>query len=57
MSVPVQAPTVRDSHQHNTPTIDNAPPTRSKVTGGLAALAYARMLRPAAAHRGRTRPF
>jgi mercuric ion transport protein len=28
-------------HDHATPTVDNAPPTRSKVSAGLAALACA----------------
>ena len=41
MSVPFQTPTIRDSRQHNAATIDSAPPTRSKVTGGLAVLACA----------------
>jgi hypothetical protein len=40
MSLPVQ-PLTRGGHPHHTPTVDNTPPTRSKVTGGLAALACA----------------
>jgi hypothetical protein len=38
MSQPLQTPTTR---QHATPPVDNMPPTRSKFTGGLAALACA----------------
>ena len=41
MSLPVPPPVTRDPHQHKLPPVDNAPPTRSKVTGGLAALACA----------------
>jgi hypothetical protein len=41
MSQPVQTPTTRSGHQHANPAVDNMPPTRSKVTGGLAALACA----------------
>ena len=38
MSLPVQP---RTTGHHVTPKVDDAPPTRSKVTGGLAALACA----------------
>ncbi|MDI6102730.1 hypothetical protein QLQ12_29335 [Actinoplanes sp. NEAU-A12] len=41
MSMPGQPPLTRAPHQHTPPTVDNTPPTRSKVTGGLAALACA----------------
>lgn len=43
MSLPVQPLDTCDGHHHphRTPPIDNAPPTRSKVTGGLAVLACA----------------
>ena len=41
MSQPVQTPTTRSGHQHATPLVDNMPPRRSRVTGGLAALACA----------------
>ncbi|MEV4714692.1 hypothetical protein [Micromonospora sp. NPDC049374] len=34
-------PTNGRAHQHTTPPVDNMPPTRSKITGGLAALACA----------------
>jgi hypothetical protein len=40
MSLPVQPPTTH-GHPHTVPPVDNAPPRRSKVTGGLAALACA----------------
>ncbi len=41
MSLPVRPLTGMNPHQPTTPTADNAPPARSKVTGGLAALACA----------------
>lgn len=41
MSLPVHQPAHHDGHQHRTPGVDNTPPTRSKVTGALAALACA----------------
>lgn len=41
MSLPIRPLTGQDPHQRTTPPVDNAPPTRSKVTGGLAALACA----------------
>jgi mercuric ion transport protein len=37
MSLPLRPST----HTHHPPGVDNAPPTRSKVTGGVAALACA----------------
>lgn len=41
MSLPI-IPVTPDQHRHDDPPkIDNLPPTRSKVTGGLAALACA----------------
>jgi high-affinity Fe2+/Pb2+ permease len=41
MSLPIKTPTTGPGHQDTTPTVDNMPPTRSKVIGGLAALACA----------------
>jgi hypothetical protein len=41
MSQPLRTPTTHSGHQHATSPVDNMPPTRSKVTGGLAALACA----------------
>ncbi|MET7422142.1 hypothetical protein [Dactylosporangium sp. NPDC005555] len=41
MSHPLPTPTTHAGHLHATPPVDNTPPTRSKVTGGLAALACA----------------
>ncbi len=38
MSLPVPPAT---THRHAPPVIDNAPPRRSRITGGLAALACA----------------
>jgi mercuric ion transport protein len=38
MSLPLQPPT---THRHPAPPVDTAPPTRSKITGALAALACA----------------
>jgi len=41
MNLPVQPATGRTGHQHAKPTIDNMPPTRSKVSGVLAVVACA----------------
>jgi hypothetical protein len=41
MSRPVPPPVTRDPHQHTPPAVDNTPPIRSKVTGGIAVLACA----------------
>lgn len=41
MSMPVQPPGIRDPHCSTPSTVDRTPPIRSKVTGGLAALASA----------------
>ena len=42
MTVPLQPPTVRDQHHdHQTASVDNKPPTRSKVSGVLAVIACA----------------
>ncbi|WP_436528382.1 hypothetical protein [Actinoplanes sp. HUAS TT8] len=41
MNQPHRTATTRPIHQHPAPAVDNAPPTRSKITGALAALACA----------------
>jgi hypothetical protein len=42
MTVPLQPPSVRDQHHdHQTPSVDNKPSTRSEVSGVLAVIACA----------------